>query len=97
MAASYIAITEVATKIEFYFLHDSFWDNLAWGALIEDGKRVIASLDTMSLAWFFTGNIGTAISFGGLEVFTKLVLYFFQERIWAKLPFGIERDLQPAT
>ena len=110
--ASYIAITEVATKMVFYFLHERFWNNLPWGTLIEDGKRVIsyartttktatwrviASLDTMLLAWFFTGNIGTAISIGGLEVFTKLVLYFFHERIWAKLPFGIEHEPQPAT
>lgn len=110
--ASYIAITEVATKMVFYFLHERFWVILAWGTLIEDGKRaisyartttktaiwrVIASLDAMLLAWLFTRNIGTAISIGGLEVFTKLVLYFFHERIWAKLPFGIEHDPQPAT
>jgi len=110
--ASYIAITEVVTKMVFYFLHERFWDSLTWGTVIEEGKRVIsyartttktatwrviASLDTMVLAWFFTGNIGTAISIGGLEVITKLILYFFHERIWAKLPFGIEHDSQPAT
>lgn len=43
----------------------------------------------MLLAWFFTGSVATAISIGGSEVFTKLVLYFVYERIWARLPFGI--------
>ena len=71
---------------------------------IEDGKRrethtrtatktttwrVLASLDTMVLAYIFTGNITTAISIGGFEVITKLILYYFHERIWFKLPFGI--------
>lgn len=103
-AASYIAITEVATKLVFYFLHERFWAWLRWGTSAVNGRRkesyrrtttktatwrTIASLDTMVLAWFFTGNIATAMSIGGLEVFTKLILYFFHERIWSNLPFGI--------
>ena len=117
-AASYIAITEVVTKMVFYFLHERFWVWLAWGTSVVNGKRketyartttktatwrTIASLDTMVLAWFFTGNIATAISIGGLEVITKLVLYFFHERIWSNIGFGIvtqpevapTREVQP--
>ena len=48
----------------------------------------------MFLAWFFTGNLGTEISIGGLEVFTKPVLYFFHERIWSRLTFGIEHGVE---
>jgi len=103
-AATYIAITEVATKMVFYFLHERFWVWLKWGTSVVAGRRretyrrtttktatwrTIASLDTMVLAWFFTGNIATAMSIGGLEVFTKLILYFFHERIWSNLSFGI--------
>lgn len=103
-AASYIAITEVVTKTVFYFLHERFWVWLSWGASVVNGKRketyarsttktatwrTLASLDTMVLAWFFTGNIATALSIGGLEVFTKLILYFFHERIWSNIGFGI--------
>ena len=103
-AATYIALTEVITKMFFFFTHERLWTRIKWGITIEDEKRnesyartttktatwrVLASLDTMVLAWFFTGNIATAISIGGMEVFTKLILYFFHERIWEKLPFGI--------
>jgi uncharacterized membrane protein len=110
--ASYIAFTEVVTKMIFYFLHERGWAALRWGSTVEDGVivqslwrttvktttwRIIASLDTMLLAYFFTGNIGTAISIGGLEVVTKLVLYFFHERAWAKLPFGIDHSHDPAV
>ena len=105
--ASYIAITEVITKMIFFFLHERVWAALKWGTTVEDGMlvqslwrttvktttwRIIASLDTMLLAYFFTGNIGTAISIGGLEVVTKLMLYFFHERAWAKLPYGIDHS-----
>jgi uncharacterized membrane protein len=50
--------------------------------------RIIASLDTTVLAWIFTGNLGAAISIGGLEVITKLILYFFHERVWSRVQYG---------
>ena len=31
-AASYIAITEIATKTIFYFLHEWFWSLIRWGS-----------------------------------------------------------------
>lgn len=103
-AASYIAITEVVTKMVLYFVHERGWARLGWGVFVKDGKRketvkrsttksatwrTIASLDTMLLAWFFTGSIATAISIGSLEIITKLILYFFHERIWSNIAFGI--------
>ena len=96
--ASYIAFTEVVTKIIFYFLHERGWVALRWGTTVKTTTwRIIASLDTMLLAYFFTGNIGTAISIGGLEVVTKLVLYFFHKRARANLPFGIDHSRDAAT
>ena len=110
-AASYIAITEIVTKMTFYFLHERVWSRIKWGISVSGGKRresygrtttktiswrTIASLDTMMLAWFFTGNIATAISIGGLEIFSKMILYFIHERIWSSLSFGIvERPVNP--
>ena len=43
----------------------------------------------MVLGLIFTGNLATAISIGGFEVFTKLALYFFHERSWARIRWGI--------
>lgn len=103
-AAGYIAVTEIITKIIFYYFHERFWAWVRWGTSVIEGKRnesyartttktitfrTIATLDTIILAWFFTGSVETALSIGGLEIFTKLALYFFHERIWARLPFGI--------
>lgn len=102
--ATYIAVTEVVTKFILYYVHERGWERLSWGVSRDaDGKRkesarrsgvktatwrVAASLDTMLLALVFTGNIGTAISIGGLEVITKLVLYYFHERGWSKISWG---------
>jgi uncharacterized membrane protein len=106
-AATYIAFTEVITKMVLYFLHERGWSRIGWGLLVENSKhtesrwrstgktatwRIIASLDTTLLAWFFTGNLATAISIGSLEIITKLILYFFHERAWSRIQYGIEND-----
>lgn len=51
--------------------------------------RVIGTLDTMILGWIITGNPITGMKIGGLEVVTKMVLYFFHERFWYKINFGL--------
>ena len=103
--AGYIALTEVGTKLVLFFSHERAWARAKWGVRIEEGNRVeshartatktatwrsIASTDTVVLALIFTGNIGTAISIGGIEIFTKLFLYFLHERAWVRIRFGIE-------
>ena len=53
--------------------------------------RVIGTIDTMVLGFFITGDVTMALSIGGLEVFTKMILYFLHERIWYKIPFGVSK------
>ena len=47
--------------------------------------RFIATLDTILLSWVITGNPITGLKIGVVEVFTKMILYFFHERIWFKV------------
>ena len=47
--------------------------------------RVIATLDTILLSWLITGNPLTGLKIGIAEVFTKMILYFFHERVWFKI------------
>lgn len=51
--------------------------------------RIVGTLDTMVLGWLVTGNPLTGVKIGGLEVMTKMVLYFFHERVWFKVNFGL--------
>jgi len=45
-------------------------------------------MDTIVISFVITGRIKWAISIGGIELFTKIALYYLHERIWNKIPFG---------
>jgi adenylylsulfate kinase len=51
--------------------------------------RLVGSIDTVLLGWFITGEINTGAKIGGLELITKMLLYFFHERAWHRIKFGI--------
>ena len=51
--------------------------------------RIIASLDTLLLGYLLTNDIKIGASLMSLEVITKTFLYYFHERAWYKLNFGI--------
>lgn len=53
--------------------------------------RIIGTIDTVLLGWLITGNMEMGIKIGGIELITKMILYFFHERAWAKIDFGISR------
>lgn len=48
--------------------------------------RVIGTLDTILISWMLTGELTTAFTIGSVEVVTKMILYFFHERAWNKIP-----------
>ncbi len=56
--------------------------------------RVLATLDTTLIVFLLTGKILLAVSVSGIEVVTKIVLYFFHERAWNKIRYG-RRTIQP--
>ena len=52
--------------------------------------RVIGTLDTMIISWFITGSWKWGLAIGGVEIFTKMILYFLHERAWYKFSkFGV--------
>lgn len=105
--AGYIALAEVVTKTLLFFLHERVWSRLRWavwtdrrGRRIEGLRRsgskaaswrILASLDTALLALLFTGHPLTALTIGGGEVATKLILYVFHERVWTASPTAAPR------
>jgi len=50
--------------------------------------RVIGTLDTIVISWIITGEVTMALSIGLIEVVTKMLLYFFHERIWNLIKWG---------
>jgi adenylyl-sulfate kinase len=45
----------------------------------------------MLLAWAISGNPLTGVKIGAAEVVTKMTLYYFHERIWYRVNFGLDR------
>ena len=53
--------------------------------------RVIGTLDTTVLSWFITGSWKMGVTIGGIEVVTKMILYYVHERAWYKFSkFGVK-------
>ncbi|WP_027419392.1 DUF2061 domain-containing protein [Crocinitomix catalasitica] len=46
--------------------------------------RIVGTCDTILIAYILTGNVKMAASIGGIEVFTKMFLYYLHERFWNK-------------
>lgn len=46
--------------------------------------RVVGTLDTMIISWVISGNPFIGLKIGLAEVVTKMLLYYFHERIWFK-------------
>ena len=51
--------------------------------------RIIASTDTLLIGWFLTGSLKIGTSIASIEILTKVILYYFHERIWYKTKFGL--------
>lgn len=50
--------------------------------------RTIGTIDTILISFIITGKAGLALSIGGVEVFTKMALYYAHERTWNRINFG---------
>ncbi|WP_037348836.1 DUF2061 domain-containing protein [Sediminibacter sp. Hel_I_10] len=97
-----IGMAEVVTKMLLYYFHERVWFKINLskdGETLESRKRHIAktitwrligTMDTMLLAWFISGNPLTGLKIGFAEVVTKMLLYYFHERTWYKINYGLK-------
>lgn len=50
--------------------------------------RLFATVATILIVFAFTRKLTLSLEIGIVEVVTKLILYYFHERIWAFISFG---------
>jgi uncharacterized membrane protein len=50
--------------------------------------RTTGTIDTMIVSYLVTGKFKLALTISGVELFTKIGLYYAHERVWDKLKFG---------
>lgn len=53
----------------------SFAKGISW--------RLIGTIDTIIISYLITGQWKFALSIGSVEVFTKIILFYFHDRAWA--------------
>lgn len=50
--------------------------------------RAVGTITTVAISYIITGTMALAFSIGGIELVSKMVLYFFHERAWEKIKWG---------
>ena len=50
--------------------------------------RIIGTLDTLIVSYVLTGELILASSIASIDFVTKMILYFFHERLWNKIKWG---------
>ena len=50
--------------------------------------RITGTIDTFIISWIITGKLHLALTIGFVELFTKMSLYYFHERLWERIKIG---------
>lgn len=50
--------------------------------------RITGSIDTFILSWIVTGSVHIAGAISVIEIFTKIMLFYVHERLWARISWG---------
>lgn len=46
--------------------------------------RIVGTLDTIVISYLLTGTLEVAVQIGGVEVISKMILYYLHERAWTR-------------
>ena len=83
-----------------YYIHERVWFKSKFKQsnkrhiLKTISWRIIGTVDTILLGWIISGNPLTGLKSVLLEVVMKLVLYFFHEKLWHKINYGLDQRIK---
>ena len=85
------------TKMIWYYLHERIW----FKSKVQDPNkrhiyktiswRIIGTLDTAIISWFVLGDIAVVMQIGVVETITKMIFYYFHEKLWYRINFGLDQ------
>ena len=96
-----ITSIELFTKTILYYSHERVWFSIKFFKSIPSKIRhilktitwrFIASIDTILIGYFISREIEIGVFLGGLELVTKMVLYYLHERFWYRIKFGLKKN-----
>ena len=92
-----IGLVELVSKMVLYYMHERLW----YRSKIKESNlrhiiktfswRIIGTIDTILLGWIFTGNPYIGVKIGLAEIITKMFLYYFHEKLWYNVNFGLNK------
>lgn len=51
--------------------------------------RILATITTIVLVYLFTKSAELAFSIGAIEIISKMIIFYFHERIWNTFKWGV--------
>lgn len=87
------------SKIILYYFHERFWFKSSFSnpnkrhLLKTISWRTVGTLDTLIISAFVTGSPLIGLKIGFSETMTKMILYYFHEKIWYKFDYGLTKRI----
>ena len=92
-----IGLADVIIKMVLYYLHERVW----FKSSIKNSNRrhlfktvtwrIIGTITTIILSFWMLCNSIHSFQIGGAETLTKTILYYFHEKFWYRLSFGLNK------
>ena len=85
------------SKLFLYYYHERIWfrskikSSNKRHLLKTFSWRGLGSLTTLIVAWIVTANPFTGFKIGIVEILTKMILYYFHEKMWYRINFGLNK------
>jgi len=92
-----IGLADVIIKMVLYYLHERVWFK---SSIKNSNKRhlfktvtwrIIGTITTIFLSFWILGDSIHSFQIGGAETITKTILYYFHEKFWYRLSFGLNK------
>ena len=96
-AGMQIGLADLIIKMILYYLHERAWfkssaaDSNKRHLLKTITWRIIGTLSTIILSFWIWGDSVQSFQIGGAETLTKTILYYFHEKFWYRLSFGLSK------
>ena len=94
----YIGGFEIFTKMLLYYIHERLWfkskfrNHKIRHILKTFSWRFIGTIDTILISWLIVKNLSSGIKIGGLEIITKMILYYLHEKLWYRINYGLDKN-----
>ena len=93
-----ISSVEILTKMILYYIHERLWFK---SSVLNSKKRhlyktfswrFLGTADTVLIGWLISGDPLIGLQIGFAEVISKMILYYFHERIWFISNYGVIKN-----